>query len=584
MKEQSYFPFERNRYFYGKLLSVEDFQREQSYMNHKRRLLNRLLYGTGILCGMQVIEADPESISVEMGVALDGFGREIVLEQPILKRLAVLDGFQEHCVENENSGVLYLCIEYKEEEAEPVHCIGASNNAEGKPLEFNTWKEGCHLFLTSEEPEGNEGFSDQLYEEIHTVFSEEGIRIRLVVPRFLQRNREAVIRLLIDKNEKKEAFSFRFEVELTGVSVQGRNRMILEFREEDWEPADSYQVEYTIQAGVREMEGNLRILPDSFLLKIGEHKQMYPAEGQFRFQVIHGSREQALWNTLCQAAPEDILQAGWQPPLYLARITVIQAGDTYVIQGIDNLPYQQFVWNNRLLGSIRRMNMESGMEGERTCGSIQSSLQPVHTGTVLHKNYTYGVEEISLGIGGEAGQCFFSKEIIHGLGPGRVFIHVGIMNSSQDEGEILYGARDIFPKEPGQIKVETAVKVNQVRGCFYIGIRCLDEIHEDRVMLHWMAVQGQEENCEEQKPVLTIRPNLPRIHIRETLYLEALLGEEALSMVRWEVKDASGGSISEKGLYTAPNQPGIYEVRAMAVEDADLQASVYVIVAEDQTW
>ncbi|MCM1495487.1 MAG: hypothetical protein NC089_06775 [Bacteroides sp.] len=584
MKEQSYFPFERNRYFYGKLLSVEDFQREQSYMNHKRRLLNRLLYGPGILCGMQVIEVDPESISIEMGVALDGFGREVVLEQPVLKRLSVLDGFQEHCVENENSGVLYLCIEYKEEETEPVHCIGASGNEAGNPLEFNMWKEGCHLFLTSEEPNGNEGLSNQLYEEIHTVFSEAGIRIRQVVPRFLQRNREAVLRLLIDKRERNEACSFQFEVELTGASVQGRNRMTLEFREEEWEPADSYQVEYILQAGSQEMEGGLRILPDSFLLKVGEHKKMYPVEGQFRFQVITGSREQAVWNALCQEAPEDILLASWQSPLYLARITVIQAGEAYVIQGIDNLPYQQLVWNNRLLGSLQRMKQEGSVERENAGGNRQTFQPPAHTDTHFHKHYAYGTEVIDLGIGGEAGQCFFSKEIIHGLGPGRVFIQVGIMNSSQSKGEILYGARDIFPKEPGQIKVETAVKVNQVRGCFSIGIRCLEEVQEDRLLLHWMAVRGQEETEGEQKPVLTIRPNLPRIHIRETLYLEALVGEEPLSMVRWEIKDAAGGSITEKGLYTAPNQPGIYEIRGTAVEDADLQASVYVIVAEEQTW
>lgn len=584
MKDLNYFPFERNRYFYGKLLSVEDFQREQSYMNHKRRLLNRLLYGAGVLCGMQVIEVDKESISIEMGVALDGFGREIVLEQPVLKRLSVLDGFREHCVETETGGVLYLCVEYNEEETEPVHCIGASANEEGKPLEFNTWKEGCHFFLTGEEPEGEEGFSNQVYEDIRTVFSEAGIRIRQVVPRFLERNREGVIRLLIDKYEKKEGFSFQFEVELLGAASRGRNRMTLEFREEDWEPADSYQVEYTIQAGSREMEGTLRILPDSFLLKIGEHKQMYPVEGQFRFQVISHSREQAVWNTLCQAAPEDILRAGWQPPVYLARIMVIQAGDTYVIEGIDNLPYQQFVWNNRLLGSICRMNMESGMERESAGRKLPPSTQPAHTGSILHKSYTYGVEEISLGIGGEAGQCFFSKEIIHGLGPGRVFIHVGIVDSRKNGGEILYGAKDIFPKEPGQLRVETAVKLNQRQGSFFIGLRCLEEVHEEGILLYWMAVRGQEEREEDQKSVLNIRPNLPRIHIRETLYLEAVLGDEPLSKVQWEVKDASGGSINENGLYTAPNQPGIYEVRARSTEDSELQASVYIIVTEDREW
>ena len=42
------FPFERNRYFYGKLLTVRDFESEQKYFNDKSRLLNRLLFGSGV--------------------------------------------------------------------------------------------------------------------------------------------------------------------------------------------------------------------------------------------------------------------------------------------------------------------------------------------------------------------------------------------------------------------------------------------------------------------------------------------------------------------------------------------------------
>ena len=140
MKDRNYFPMERNRYYYGKLLSVEDFQREQAYMNHKRRLLNRLLYGDGILCGMQVLEVDEESISIEMGVALDAFGREIVVEQPIVKRLSVIDGFQENYNESKSEGALYLCIEYSEQATDPIYSIGTTTkNEEGKPVEFNRW-------------------------------------------------------------------------------------------------------------------------------------------------------------------------------------------------------------------------------------------------------------------------------------------------------------------------------------------------------------------------------------------------------------------------------------------------------------
>lgn len=54
MKNLKSFPFERNRYFYGKLLSVEDFETEQKYFNDKRRTVNRFLFGSGVVCGLGV--------------------------------------------------------------------------------------------------------------------------------------------------------------------------------------------------------------------------------------------------------------------------------------------------------------------------------------------------------------------------------------------------------------------------------------------------------------------------------------------------------------------------------------------------
>ena len=74
MKNLKYFPFERSRYFYGKLLTVDDFETEQKYANDKRRLINRFLHGSGVVCGMNVVRVDDRTISVERGMALDFAG------------------------------------------------------------------------------------------------------------------------------------------------------------------------------------------------------------------------------------------------------------------------------------------------------------------------------------------------------------------------------------------------------------------------------------------------------------------------------------------------------------------------------
>jgi hypothetical protein len=72
----------RNRFYYGKLLDAFHLELEQDYGNRKRWLLNRLSLGTGVLCGLKVERSkDRTLVRVGPGVAIDGWGREIVVEQ-----------------------------------------------------------------------------------------------------------------------------------------------------------------------------------------------------------------------------------------------------------------------------------------------------------------------------------------------------------------------------------------------------------------------------------------------------------------------------------------------------------------------
>ena len=72
--------FVRNRYFYGKLLDVFHFEMEQNYFNGKRWMLNRMVTGYGVLCGLDVRPAPQgRAVIVTPGAAIDRCGREIVV-------------------------------------------------------------------------------------------------------------------------------------------------------------------------------------------------------------------------------------------------------------------------------------------------------------------------------------------------------------------------------------------------------------------------------------------------------------------------------------------------------------------------
>ena len=75
MNNSNFFPLERNRYFYGKMLTARDFETEQRYFNNKRRLLNRTLYGAGVVCGLGVYRNDDVSDSAQRSG--DNFDKDI---------------------------------------------------------------------------------------------------------------------------------------------------------------------------------------------------------------------------------------------------------------------------------------------------------------------------------------------------------------------------------------------------------------------------------------------------------------------------------------------------------------------------
>jgi len=75
--------FQRNNYYFGKLMTVRDFTDEQRYLNEKRWMVNRYGIGWGVVCGLGIHpHPDPENrekVIVEPGFALDPSGHEIMV-------------------------------------------------------------------------------------------------------------------------------------------------------------------------------------------------------------------------------------------------------------------------------------------------------------------------------------------------------------------------------------------------------------------------------------------------------------------------------------------------------------------------
>src|SRR3712207_3508233 len=122
---------DRNRYFYGKLMTVRDFLREQEYFNNKRWLINRLLFGGGIVCGLEVraVAERPTVVEIQPGLAFDPKGREVTVSEAAEVDLAkVVPEALKVGLPASGTGDLSLlvCLKYRECPKEPVPSLGGS--------------------------------------------------------------------------------------------------------------------------------------------------------------------------------------------------------------------------------------------------------------------------------------------------------------------------------------------------------------------------------------------------------------------------------------------------------------------------
>ncbi len=132
---------ERVNYFYGEVLSAEDFEVEQNYFLEKGRRHNRYLHGWGIVSGFSVsVSKESAAVVVEPGIAIDCVGNEVVLDK------------ETECAIPDGAGKLYVVVQYFELEVCPVPTLCASSSGAEEKLAYSRIQEACRVFITDGDP------------------------------------------------------------------------------------------------------------------------------------------------------------------------------------------------------------------------------------------------------------------------------------------------------------------------------------------------------------------------------------------------------------------------------------------------
>ena len=575
MKNLQYFPFERNRYYYGKLLTEQDFTSEQKYMNDKRRMLNRFLHGTGIAAGLKVVRLDEKSISLEAGLALDGAGREIVVDKPSVFKLDTLDGF-EAVAEGNNRGYAYLCIEYDEKESSPSHNAAAVSSQNGTDADYDKSREGYHLYLTDQEYQEGDDTIASMFLQRTVLYRDGELCITQESPRFAESGKTFEVRLLIENAGSGKEVRVEFAEGLECAGYQGENRIFDNFTERLADRNSIAVRSYELTAlPVDQGAVELSLLPEQLSVYIGQEKMNPLKETVIRIPVARQDIFEELKELYVSEAMNAVQKNSYPQGIYLAKIYMVKSGMVYLIDNLEQAPFGQYVYssflNAGLIHALIRENRELKERLGRTAGAGREP-EPKEAGK--ERTVSEGTAEIQLGIGGKRGERFFSDEIFHGLGLGPVTIELGI----EEEHQQLFGSAEIFEKSGP--RAELAAKADLSRGSFVIGVRLLEATGQQSLRICWRVQAGRREKEDNGERRLSIRPGKLELKVRQTSYLEAVTEHLSGATILWEVKTPQGGTISRDGLYTAPNQPGVYEISAWVQEIPSIRASLFVIVRE----
>jgi hypothetical protein len=594
MKNMKYDHFERNRYFLGKLLSVSDFETEQRYFNDKRRWMNRLFHGAGIVCGLSVSQVDGETLSVDPGAALDCAGREILIPAGAVYTLSSLDGYTPNPLHH----TLYLCLEYSETEADPIHSLSAATGQTTESLECNKYAEGFRLYLTEERPAPG---ADRLLRHNLLIYEDQDLRVTQSMNRFLRSGRGNRLTVAVEKLSETDPIAFHYTLQSPILKdIQGQNPLRVDFDEAAFSKADSYVFDVPFQVDVlQDTVDHVSILDQTLTLSAGgEETPRNAAVSGFDVVIGKESAEDRLAaDYFSQTLEERLLNTDGQR-LCLAAITVGRQDGRPTVKKVVSNPFGQNLPTAALVKLLQeyRQNQEPA-EYEPSSGETAAGI-PQESAFERFKSegwYATGVEDIKFGANTQKDNHTFSKEIIHGLGKGPVFIVLGLEEHHEIQPDaapygdhMVFGNQDVFLRsslEKVVPLVSMGALANAGKGTFQIGVKLLKNTEHTSCRVRWWAYKHASDMDPSYlndgvQPSISVSPDIAQLKLNEVFRFEVTFKNVPPSLCKFSVKEPDGGGIDPNGVYTAPAHEGLFEIQVENIANPALKASAFAVIKE----
>lgn len=582
------FPFERNRYYSGKMLTSADFAAEQEYGNDKRRFLNNLMFGSGIVCGCNVYSLDDLSVFIESGLAIDHAGREIVVDTSVVKKLSAIPGFDE--IESDR---LTLCLKYKEEQVHPVYSVSRAGSE--SEYEYNRIQEGYELFLKDTEETKNFFEMESEFLTRDVIYQDGDYEIQIITPATVCRNRYVKIQLKVKKTSSADvAFAFEGKLQTPSfVTSEGNHDLVMALPNMRLMEGETISQEYWVFVQETKATETSLILKKGSIKIRGEEKEM---DSDFSMKVmISDINPRDLINREIGKVSLEMQNMGvMQDYICLADISLLRTEGAYIIENIEEKTVKKYIeapaqstirseYLDYFRGKERlgvALKEETSMEEfARKNANTESGMQ-IATGTI----------EIPVGGRAKAGEVFYSGEVMHGLGAGAVYVEIGqeYMDEDRVKGantkSTIYGNSRLFQEAGKNVpKTEQAVKVLNDKGSFVAAISFNEDTDCLMLSYRWVAVKFANNDLLEVEETLEkqwIEAETPTVVLgcRESYYFGVKFHEMDKCSISYQVTEEDGGEITMDGVYTAPNKEGVFEIMITSIEKPQICTYAYAIV------
>ncbi len=592
MNNTQLFPFERNRYYPKKRMSSSDFTAEQAYHNNKRRFLNGLMYGTGVVCGLGVFSLDDLSILVESGVAIDGMGREIVVETSDVKKLSSLSGFDALRTDN-----VALCLRYKESDVHKVFAI--DQDSPNEEFKYNRIREGYSLFVMDCEDIPEEFQMESEFLAKGYLLVGDNFNVTFMIPSTVSRGHMVRAQVEIEKlTDADVALSYFGTLQTPAfTTANGENVIRVDIQDMKLEKGGKVVKDFWLEAM------DVPVATTSIILEAGSMQAFendiaveVPSNVMIEVQLSNLKPRELVNREIGRMNLEMRNIGGMLDYIRLADLKLVRTDNAYIIEEVSEIGVKQYIVAPS--GDMQREDYkeffvrEPEFKGDGESHPTEEHVEEGGGSQTVAPRIATGVLEIPLGVEARKGDLYYSGEIMHGLGIGNVYVDVGYEYISEfDKAGIdstakstIYGNPDIFAKEQKSVvPAETAVRVLNDKGSFVVGARLLGNVDYLVLNYRWVAIKfpsGENLGEEVVEPGANISPETStvRMGVKESHYFGVRFTNMDPTSLTYEMTETGSGEITADGVYTAPNKPGVYEIKISCTDIPSICTYAYAIV------